>query len=100
MLSDTDYDEITGERFAGFTGPYIIPNGNAFDVKVRLTPVTGGEYPVMVKDFTGNTLSRNERLILNVWVAELQQDSDIIISITAETAPITDVAEGEAGIWD
>ena len=54
----------------------------------------------MVKDFTGNTLSRHERLILNVGVAELQQDSDIIISITAETAPITDVAEGEAGIWD
>lgn len=99
-LQGSDYDEITDQGFARFTGPYIIPTGKEFDVKVALLPAQGSDYPVLVKDFTGNSLLRNEKLTLNLWVTESADDSEIIINITAETAPITDLSEGEAGMWD
>lgn len=99
-LYGSDHEEITDEGFVRFTGPYVIPAQTPFDINVRLIPVEGSGNPVLVKDFTGNHLVRNEKLTLNLWVTAPTEDSDIIIGITAETAPITDLGEGEAGIWN
>lgn len=90
-------DLITPSGFAVLQGPFVFPSGTGGESRVEITldPKTGSAFSVLKTEVSG-LLERNRQLIVTLWVTSTYR----LVEVSAETAPITDIINGDSGIWE
>lgn len=93
-------DTLTAEGFAVFNIPFFFPPASTDKIikaKVKIETETGIlTSPIMeVID-----VMRNQEVDITVWLPAEQPKNDVLIGITADTRPITEMQDGDIGFWE
>lgn len=93
-------DTLTTEGFAVFNIDFFFPPASPkknIEAKVELETETGVlTSPVMQV----TELMRNQEVDITVWLPAEQPKNDVLIGITADTRPITEMQDGDIGFWE
>lgn len=88
---------VTGEGFASFDGPFVIPPADDADMRLglKVVPKEGSSMRPATLELTGRA-ERNKRLDITLWITS----ANPTIGVEIETAPIEQEQEGDSGIWE
>lgn len=90
--------DVTTKGAATFDGPFVFPpaGANKTNVVITIVPKDDSPYPAMVSKTITERLERNQKLAITLWITDTYQFFDV----TVETAPISQVEDGDEGIWE
>lgn len=89
--------EVDGKGFATYNGPFVFPNATAAEttVNISVAPSEDSIFPEMKTTVKG-LLERNKKLEITLLVTSTYQLIDIVVDIN----PMTEISEGDSGIWE
>lgn len=89
--------EITEDGFATFQGPFVFPpeTQDLTTVDISIIPDKDSAFPEISTSVSG-LLERNKKLEITLLVTDTYQLLDIVV----DTNPITEVSQGDSGIWE
>ena len=89
--------EPTGQGFARFEGPLVIPpaDGGEVDLDISVIPAAGASLPAAHLHLAGKA-ERNKRLDVTLWITSGYP----VIGVEIDLTPIDREQEGDSGIWE
>lgn len=92
-----EINEIDDNGFATFEGPFVFPmaTNDETSVGISVIPSEDSLFPEMKTSVKG-LLERNKKLEITLRITSTYQLIDIIVDIN----PITEISQGDSGIWE
>ncbi len=89
--------KIDDDGFATFDGPFVFPMAIAEQTEVNISVIPSDDslFPEMKTSVNG-LLERNKKLEITLLITSTYQLIDIIVDIN----PITEISQGDSGIWE
>ncbi|MBK5722256.1 hypothetical protein JGH11_15375 [Dysgonomonas sp. Marseille-P4677] len=89
--------EITEDGFTTFQGPFVFPPAtqDLTNIGISIIPADDKAFAEIRTSVSGR-LARNKKLEITLLMTETHQLIDIIV----DTNPITEISQGDSGIWE